>query len=134
MAKRFGRTTVTDQPEVTEVMESLVAENEALKRDIAELQNLLTEAREDVRTLREEMEEVRAHIPVRGEYVSSFNEISTSITRFQTRRRRFLRIFELITIPRVGDPRLDKTSAQFPPLDFNFPYPLRSPWVTELRR
>lgn len=41
-------------------MESLVADNEALKRDIAELQNLLVEAREDVRTLREEVEESRA--------------------------------------------------------------------------
>lgn len=40
-------------------MESLVADNEALKRDIAELQNLLVEAREDVRTLREEVEECR---------------------------------------------------------------------------
>ena len=38
-------------------MESLVADNEALKRDIAELQNLLAESREDVRALREEMED-----------------------------------------------------------------------------
>lgn len=37
-----------------------MADNEALKRDIAELQNLLVEAREDVRTLREEVEESRA--------------------------------------------------------------------------
>ena len=41
-------------------MESLVADNEALKRDVAELQNLLAEAREDVKTMREEVEEVRA--------------------------------------------------------------------------
>ena len=44
-------------------MESLVADNEALKRDIAELQNLLAESREDVRALREEMEEARVHVP-----------------------------------------------------------------------
>ena len=63
MLQRVGRSTVTDQPEVTDVMESLVADNEALKRDIAELQNLLAESREDVRTLREEMEEARMHVP-----------------------------------------------------------------------
>lgn len=51
---------MVDNPEVTQVMESLVADNEALKRDVAELQNLLTESREDVRTLREEIEESRA--------------------------------------------------------------------------
>jgi chromosome segregation ATPase len=62
VVQRFGRSIVTDQPEVTEVMESLVADNEALKRDIAELQNLLAESREDMRTLREEMEEARVHV------------------------------------------------------------------------
>ena len=46
---------------VTQFMESLVADNEALKRDIAELQNLLTESREDVRILREEIEEAKAN-------------------------------------------------------------------------
>ena len=42
------------------MMESLVADNEALKRDVAELQNLLTESREELRTLQEEVEETRA--------------------------------------------------------------------------
>lgn len=63
LRQRFGRSNVTDQPEVTQVMESLVADNEALKRDIAELQNLLAESREDMRVIREEMEEARVHIP-----------------------------------------------------------------------
>ncbi|THH05088.1 hypothetical protein EW145_g5054 [Phellinidium pouzarii] len=58
--QQLGHTVISDNPEVTQVMESLVADNEALKRDIAELQNLLTEAREDVRMLREEVEETRA--------------------------------------------------------------------------
>lgn len=48
---------------MTQVMESLVADNEALKRDIAELQNLLAESREDVRMLRDEVEESRAQVP-----------------------------------------------------------------------
>ncbi|OBZ70260.1 hypothetical protein A0H81_09758 [Grifola frondosa] len=47
--------------EVTKVLESLVADNEALKRDNAELQNLLTETREDLRALQEEAEERRAN-------------------------------------------------------------------------
>lgn len=54
--QQFGRTVLSDSPEVTQMMESLVADNEALKRDVAELQNLLTEAREDVRMLQEEVE------------------------------------------------------------------------------
>lgn len=37
-----------------------MADNEALKRDNAELQNLLGEAREDLRVLQEEVEEQRA--------------------------------------------------------------------------
>ena len=48
---------------MTKVLESLVADNENLKHDNAELQNLLTEAREDVRTLTEEVEEHRASLP-----------------------------------------------------------------------
>ena len=53
---------MAESAEVTQVMESLVADNEALKRDIAELQNLLAESREDVRVLREEVQEAHAHV------------------------------------------------------------------------
>lgn len=45
------------------VLEGLVGENEALKHDNAELQNLLTDSREDIRALREEVEERRAPAP-----------------------------------------------------------------------
>ncbi len=44
-------------------MESLVADNEALKRDVAELQNLLVESKEDARLLRDEVDELNAHVP-----------------------------------------------------------------------
>ncbi|KAH9927287.1 uncharacterized protein B0H18DRAFT_907544 [Fomitopsis serialis] len=57
---QLGHAVKTDDTEVMKVLESLVADNEALKRDNAELQNLLTEAREDLHTLQEEMEERRA--------------------------------------------------------------------------
>ncbi|THH31890.1 hypothetical protein EUX98_g2274 [Antrodiella citrinella] len=56
-----GHTSVADDPEVTKVLESLVANNEALKRDNAELQNILTETREDLRILQEEIDERRAN-------------------------------------------------------------------------
>ncbi|TDL29974.1 hypothetical protein BD410DRAFT_780491 [Rickenella mellea] len=56
---QLGHTIVSEDAEITKVMESLVADNEALKRDTAELQNLLTESREDVRSLREEIEETK---------------------------------------------------------------------------
>ncbi|KAF8497341.1 hypothetical protein JB92DRAFT_3125710 [Gautieria morchelliformis] len=53
----LGRDQTREDPEITRVLESLVADNETLKRDTAELQNLLLESRDDVRTLREELEE-----------------------------------------------------------------------------
>ncbi|KAH9833781.1 uncharacterized protein C8Q71DRAFT_849692 [Rhodofomes roseus] len=57
---QLGHAVKTDDTEVMKVLESLVADNEALKHDSAELQNLLTEAREDLRSLQTEMEERRA--------------------------------------------------------------------------
>lgn len=51
---------MAEENEVTKVLESLVADNENLKHDNAELQNLLADAREDVRALHEEVEEHRA--------------------------------------------------------------------------
>ncbi|KAM5534429.1 hypothetical protein V8D89_011896 [Ganoderma adspersum] len=52
--------------EVKKVLESLVADNEALKHDNAELQNLLTAEREELHSLQEELEERRASdVPVR---------------------------------------------------------------------
>ncbi|KAG8734387.1 hypothetical protein FRC11_002329 [Ceratobasidium sp. 423] len=57
----LGQTSIaSDDPEVMRVLEALVADNEALKRDAAELQNMLTESREDVRMLQEEIAEMRA--------------------------------------------------------------------------
>ncbi|KZT29451.1 hypothetical protein NEOLEDRAFT_1056746 [Neolentinus lepideus HHB14362 ss-1] len=58
--QQFGHSTATEDPEVTKVLESLVANNEALKHDNAELQNILAELREEYRSLQEEVEEQRA--------------------------------------------------------------------------
>ncbi|KAH8096625.1 hypothetical protein BXZ70DRAFT_945422 [Cristinia sonorae] len=57
----LGNTPAHDDSEMTKVLESLVADNEALKRDNAELQNILAETREDMRALQEEIDERRAH-------------------------------------------------------------------------
>ncbi|KAI0375969.1 hypothetical protein BV20DRAFT_960058 [Pilatotrama ljubarskyi] len=57
---QLGHASATNDAEVTKVLESLVADNEALKHDNAELQNLLSASREDLRTLQEELEERRA--------------------------------------------------------------------------
>ncbi|KAF7971720.1 hypothetical protein HWV62_20087 [Athelia sp. TMB] len=57
---QLGRDTLAEENEVTKVLESLVADNENLKHDNAELQNLLSDAREDLRALQEEVGEHRA--------------------------------------------------------------------------
>ncbi|KZT60843.1 hypothetical protein CALCODRAFT_492116 [Calocera cornea HHB12733] len=46
--------------EMGEVLEGLVTDNEALKRDNAELRNLLVETRENSRVLQDELDELRA--------------------------------------------------------------------------
>ncbi|KAJ7880930.1 hypothetical protein B0H13DRAFT_937993, partial [Mycena leptocephala] len=55
-----------DQPEITAVLETLVDDNETLKRDNAELQTLLADAREDCRALQEEVEDQRVNPPPRS--------------------------------------------------------------------
>lgn len=48
------------------MLESLVEDNEALKRDNSELQHFLADSREDLRTLQEELDEQRASRPNRA--------------------------------------------------------------------
>lgn len=61
----MGQTALAAQTGITEVLESLVNDNEALKRDNAELQHLLMESREEIHVLQEEVEEQRANPPPR---------------------------------------------------------------------
>ncbi|KAJ7724737.1 hypothetical protein DFH07DRAFT_1003651, partial [Mycena maculata] len=56
-------TPLREQPELTSVLETLVDDNETLKRDNAELQTLLADAREDCRALQEEVEDQRVNPP-----------------------------------------------------------------------
>ncbi|KAJ3551784.1 hypothetical protein NM688_g4510 [Phlebia brevispora] len=55
-----GSPVVEDNGGVTKVLESLVADNERLKHDNAELQDLLSSTREDLRALQIEVDERRA--------------------------------------------------------------------------
>lgn len=47
--------------EITKILESLVQDNETLKHDNNELQQLLAESREDFTSLQEEYEEFKAN-------------------------------------------------------------------------
>jgi hypothetical protein len=57
---QLGHSAPADETEITKILETLVADNEDLKRNNAELQNLLGESREDVHALNEELDELRA--------------------------------------------------------------------------
>jgi hypothetical protein len=60
LQQSVAQNTESRDKEFSQVLESLASENEALKHDYAELQNLLNDSREEIRTLREEVEEQRA--------------------------------------------------------------------------
>jgi uncharacterized protein YaaN involved in tellurite resistance len=54
-----GQTPLIEQTELANIMESLVNDNELLKRDNSELQTMLADTREEIHTLQEEVEELR---------------------------------------------------------------------------
>ncbi|KAF6748930.1 hypothetical protein DFP72DRAFT_915002 [Ephemerocybe angulata] len=58
----MGSTAKAEQDGLTSVLETLVNDNDVLKRDNAELQRLLTESREDLHIMQEEVEEQRANM------------------------------------------------------------------------
>ena len=57
---QMGSSAKAEQEVLTGVIETLVNDNDILKKDNAELQRLLSESREDLHTLQEELEEQRA--------------------------------------------------------------------------
>ncbi|PPQ72775.1 hypothetical protein CVT24_012801 [Panaeolus cyanescens] len=73
-SSHHGYTAKVEQDELTTVLEALVEDNESLKRDNAELQHLLTEAREDLNTLQQEVDEQRANpLPHRSPVISPYS-------------------------------------------------------------
>lgn len=61
LQRTFSHSSFSDQTEFTKVLESLVDNNESLKRDNVELQHILSESREEIHALQEEVEEYRAN-------------------------------------------------------------------------
>ncbi|KAI0040645.1 hypothetical protein FA95DRAFT_1527426 [Auriscalpium vulgare] len=57
---QFEHVSLAQHDEVTKILESLVADREVLKKSNVELQNLLSESRENLHALQEEVEESRA--------------------------------------------------------------------------
>ena len=51
---------LTEDDEVTKILQSLVADNEALQKSNVELQTLLADSRESIQALQQEAEERRA--------------------------------------------------------------------------
>ncbi|THV03334.1 hypothetical protein K435DRAFT_748008 [Dendrothele bispora CBS 962.96] len=62
---KIGSLATPDHSEITSILESLVDDNEGLKRDNAELQALLAESRDDLYALQQEVEEQRVNQPNR---------------------------------------------------------------------
>ncbi|KAJ3788914.1 hypothetical protein GGU10DRAFT_344963 [Lentinula aff. detonsa] len=62
----LGSPSTSESAELTTVLESLVKDNEGLKRDNAELQTLLAESRDDLHALQQEVEEQRANMPMKS--------------------------------------------------------------------
>jgi hypothetical protein len=58
---------VDQDGEMVKVLESLVADNEDLKRSSVEIQTLLQESRDDVHALQQELEELRNTPPLNRE-------------------------------------------------------------------
>ena len=63
LQRSLSPSVASEQTELTKVLESLMEDNEVLKRDSAELQHFLAESREEILALQEEVEEHRANAP-----------------------------------------------------------------------
>ncbi|KDQ29558.1 hypothetical protein PLEOSDRAFT_1064358 [Pleurotus ostreatus PC15] len=61
LQESLGQSAMVEQAELLKVVGSLIDDNDSLKRDNAELQSLLAEAREDIQHMQEELEEQRAN-------------------------------------------------------------------------
>ncbi|KIY70393.1 hypothetical protein CYLTODRAFT_435731 [Cylindrobasidium torrendii FP15055 ss-10] len=66
LQRSLSPSVASEQTELTKVLESLMDDNETLKRDNAELQHFLSESREEIHALQEEVEEHRASQPSRS--------------------------------------------------------------------
>jgi len=63
--QQLGLTAKVAEDELTSVLETMVHDNEVLKRDNAELQHLVSESRDEIHNLQQELEEQRVNPPSR---------------------------------------------------------------------
>ena len=61
LSETFRTDSPEETPEYQVAMENLVASNTMLKHDASELSHLLAESRDEVRVLRDEVEELRSY-------------------------------------------------------------------------
>jgi regulator of replication initiation timing len=94
---QLGQTAMTEEAEVMKVLESLVDDNEILKRDNLQLQSLLAESREDLHTLQEEVDEQRANPPSRAGGRSLLYNYNNMVDVFSYSQRRHSSLETLFT-------------------------------------
>ncbi|WVW82888.1 hypothetical protein I302_104901 [Kwoniella bestiolae CBS 10118] len=78
LSETFRTESPSDMPEYQKTLEDLVATNTLLKHDVAELTHSLAESRDESRTLKEEVEELRASIGSVGR-MSPFGRLPTRL-------------------------------------------------------
>lgn len=66
LSETFRADSPSDQPEYLKAMEGLVASNAMLKHDASELSHVLAESKDEIRQLRDEVEDLRAVAGVAG--------------------------------------------------------------------
>ncbi|KAF9025859.1 hypothetical protein BDZ89DRAFT_1102188 [Hymenopellis radicata] len=113
LQRSLSPSVASEQTELTKVLESLMDDNEVLKRDTAELQHFLAESREEIHALQEEVEEYRANAPPRsGARTPTFRQhfhsgsMPSSVLKEQmtgnsgrgsSRERKFRKPYDLLT-------------------------------------
>lgn len=66
-SSQLGSAASAEKDELTNMLRSLIRDNENLKQDNGEIQSLLASSREDVHSLQQELEEQKASVPSRPE-------------------------------------------------------------------
>ncbi|WWC89743.1 uncharacterized protein L201_004668 [Kwoniella dendrophila CBS 6074] len=80
LSETFRTESPSDMPEYQKTLEDLVATNTLLKHDVAELTHSLSESRDESRSLKEEVEELRAAIGTVGR-MSPFGRLPTHLAK-----------------------------------------------------
>ena len=89
LSETFRADSPADEPEYQKTLEDLVASNALLKHDASELTHLLNESRDQVRTLRDEVDDLRTAVGVAGrlspENLPSSRRLASELLRSHAR-------------------------------------------------